>query len=44
LAYPTTYSADTSVLLWSQIGGGVMKTTDLQQASRAVAKSFLATM
>jgi len=44
LVYPATYSADTSVIFRSQIDGGVMKTTDLQQASKTVAKSFLATM
>jgi hypothetical protein len=43
-AYPATDSADKSVLFWGQIGGGVVKTTDLQQASRTVGKSFLATL
>jgi uncharacterized membrane protein len=44
LAYLATYSADANVLFQDQIAGGVMKTTDLQQASRAVAKAFLATV
>jgi len=44
LAYPATCSVHTSVLLWGQIAGGVIKTTDLQQACRTVAKSFLVIM
>jgi len=41
-AYPATYSVDTVVLFWDQIGGRVISTTDLRQASMTVAKSFLA--
>jgi len=44
LVYPANYSEDTSVLFFGQIVGGVMKNTDLQQASRTVAKCFLAAM
>jgi len=44
LAYPANYSAYTNVFFLGQIAGGVIKTTDLQQASSTVARSFLATM
>jgi hypothetical protein len=44
LSFPAIYSADSSVLFQGQIGGGVMETTDLQQTSRTVAKSFFSTL